>query len=260
MLSTAGRQRVVANELPLGAGVRGSEREVDKRITRAILEYHLIEPGDRVLVALSGGKDSLALAWNLARKSQGFPIPFTAEAIHLVTGFGDVEQPERLKTLLAGWGMKLHIVGHPAAAEAAAGRAPSCFGCARDRRRILLEAADEGGFSKIALGHHMNDSLITLLMNMSWNSELAAMPPKVPAAQGAPAIIRPLILLQESTIVRLVNQAGWTADSCKCPWAGDSRRTEFEAVLEGLTGGSPKRTWNIWSSLSNIKQDLLPPG
>ena len=231
-----------------------AEGEVDKRITRAIMEYRLIEPGDIVLVALSGGKDSLVLAWNLARKARGFPVPFESEAIHLVTGFGDDDQPERLKALLADWGMKLRIVGHPSV-----GGAQSCFGCARDRRRILLEEAVEGNFSKIALGHHMNDSLITLLMNMNWNAELAAMPPMVPAAVDAPAIIRPLILLQESVIIRMVKAFGWTVDGCKCPLAGDSRRTETAEVLRQLTGGSPKRTWNLWRSLSNIRLDFLPP-
>jgi tRNA(Ile)-lysidine synthase TilS/MesJ len=105
----------------------------------------------------------------------------------------------------------------------------------------------------------MDDSLITLLMNMSWNSELAAMPPRIPAAEGIPSIIRPLILLQESVIVRLVQQTGWDVEKCACPWAGDSRRKEFAGVLNSLTGGSPKRTWNLWRSLSNIKPDLLPP-
>jgi tRNA(Ile)-lysidine synthase TilS/MesJ len=105
----------------------------------------------------------------------------------------------------------------------------------------------------------MDDSLVTLLMNMSWNSELAAMPPMVAGENGAPSIIRPLILLQESVIARLVKQAGWQADSCTCPWAGDSRRAELKSVLHALTGGSPKRTWNIWKSLSNISPSMLPP-
>ncbi len=235
-----------------------AEREVDKRITRAIMEYGLIESGDRVLVAVSGGKDSLALAWNLARKTRGFPLPFTVEGVHLVTGFSHPEQPEVLKVLLAGWGMTLHLISHPAARDAEEGKPPSCFGCARDRRRILLETADAGAYNKIALGHHMDDSLITLLMNMSWNAELAAMPPILPAAEGAPSIIRPLILLQESAIIRLVKNTDWPIERCNCPWAGDSRRTEFAAVLKQLTGGSSRRTWNLWRSLSNIKPKLLP--
>lgn len=239
--------------------MRASEREVDKRITRAIMEYGLIAPGDRVLIALSGGKDSLALAWNLARKTRGFPIPFIAEAVHLVTGFADSQQPVRLKKLLRSWGMNLRIIQHPAAKEAEEGRSPSCYGCARDRRRILLEEAVDGGFNKIALGHHLNDSLITLLMNMSWKGELAAMPPMLPAIEGTPSVIRPLILLQEPAVIRLVKETGWPVESCNCPWAGDSRRTEFAALLNQLTGGSPRRTLNLWKSLSNIKGELLPP-
>jgi tRNA(Ile)-lysidine synthase TilS/MesJ len=96
-------------------------------------------------------------------------------------------------------------------------------------------------------------------MNMSWNSELAAMPPMVAGEKNAPSIIRPLILLQESVIARLVKQAGWQTDSCQCPWAGDSRRTELKSVLHALTGGSPSRMWNLWKSLSNITPSMLPP-
>ncbi|MCK5736955.1 MAG: tRNA 2-thiocytidine biosynthesis protein TtcA [Spirochaetaceae bacterium] len=227
-----------------------AEGEVDKRITRAIMEYKLIEEGDRILIALSGGKDSLALAWNLARKARGFPLHFTLEAAHLVTEFTSPDQPDTLKNLLAAWGLNLRLISHP--------EASSCFGCARDRRRTLLETAAAEGFNKIALGHHMDDSLITLLMNMSWNAELAAMPPMLPASRGAPSIIRPLILLQESAIIRLVKETRWPIERCNCPLAGDSRRTEFATVLKQLTGDSPKRTWNLWRSLSNIKPDLLP--
>jgi len=238
--------------------VTAAEREVDKRITRAIMEYSLIDSGDRVLIAVSGGKDSLAMAWNLARKARGFPRSFSAEALHLVTGFADPLQPERLRELLAGWGLTLRVLRHPAAEEAKAGRPPSCYGCARDRRRILLEAAAAGGFNKIALGHHMNDSLITLLMNMSWNGKLAAMPPMLRVEEGSPAIIRPLILLQEPAVARMVREAGWPAESCDCPWAGDSRRTEFAGLLKELTGGSPRRMLNLWKSLSDIRRDFLP--
>ena len=236
-----------------------AERETDKRVTRAIMEYGLLDDGDRVLLALSGGKDSLALAWNLARKVRGFPVRFEIEALHLATGFSDPEQPGRLKKLLAEWGMNLHILEHPVAGEAAEGRMPSCYGCARERRRILLQFAAENAFGKIALGHHMDDSLITLLMNMSWNAELAAMPPRIVGTGGAPGIIRPLILLQEPVIARLAAESRWPLDTCICPWAGDSRRREAAAVLDRLTGGSSRRKWNLWKSLSNIKVDLLPP-
>lgn len=237
-----------------------AQRQTDKRITRAIMEYSLLDEGDRVLVALSGGKDSLALAWNLARKARSYRVSFEAEALHLTTGFADPDHPRILEELLSGWGMKLRVVGHPAAGEAAAGRPPSCFGCARDRRRILLEFAQTHGFGKVALGHHMDDSLVTLLMNMSWKAEMAAMPPMLRGRRpGSPAIIRPLILLQEDVIARMTAEQGWPVDRCTCPWAGESRRLEAAGWLEELTGGSPARKLNLWKSLTNRREDLLPP-
>ena len=252
-----------------------AQRKVDKRITRAIMEYKLIAPGDRVLIAVSGGKDSLALVWNLARKRGGFPIPFEIEALHVDTGFGAPGLIDSLKRLLKEWEVNLTVVSHPAESSAAnstggaAGvytrkgkedeTASNCWRCARERRRILFEYAAAEGFNKVALGHHMDDSLATLLMNMTWNAQLAAMPPVVPAGEGSPSIIRPLILLQEADLIRLAVQERWPFDACLCPRAGDSRRDAAEAVLKQLTGGSPERSLNLWTSLSNIKSDLLPP-
>jgi tRNA(Ile)-lysidine synthase TilS/MesJ len=238
--------------------MNGVEREIDKRVTRAVFEYGLIEEGDRILLALSGGKDSLTLAWNLARKAAGFPIRFEVEALHLATGFEDAGRPEEMRRLLDGWDMKFRVVEHPSSRDIAPGRPPDCFSCSRGRRRALLEEAARGGFSKVALGHHMDDSLITLLMNMSWNAELAAMPPMVRGRDGSPSIIRPLILVQESAIIRLVSISGWNTKTCRCPWAGDSRRTACAAVLRDLTGGSTRRMWNMWRSLSNITKSMLP--
>lgn len=245
-----------------------AQRKVDKRITRAILEYNLIVSGDRVLIAVSGGKDSLALAWNLTRKRGGFPIPFEIEALHVDTGFSAPGLSETLTRLLGEWGLKLTVVSHPAFASGLryrrSGReegeeVSNCWRCARERRRILFEYAAVEGFNKVALGHHMNDSLATLLMNMAWNAQLAAMPPAVPAGGGAPSIIRPLILLQEADLIRLAVQERWPFDVCNCPLAGDSRRDAAMVILKQLTDGNPERTLNLWKSLSNIKSDLLPP-
>jgi tRNA 2-thiocytidine biosynthesis protein TtcA len=236
-----------------------AQRLTDKRITRAIMEYDLIDEGDRILVALSGGKDSLALAWNLSRKARGFPVSFEAEALHLVTAFAPAGQPRVLSDLLTSWDMKLTLMEQPTESAAFSGNPPTCFGCARDRRRLLLTHAAEEGFTKVALGHHMDDSLITLLMNMSWNGELAAMPPKLSGREpGAPAIIRPLILLQENVVARMVKDSGWPVEPCGCPWAGDSRRIEAAAWLEMITDGSPERKLNLWKSLTSQKTDLLP--
>jgi tRNA 2-thiocytidine biosynthesis protein TtcA len=236
-------------------------RKVDKRITRAVMEYGLISPGDRILVAVSGGKDSLALAWNLALKVRGFPIPFEVGALHVDPGFGGSGRAERLASLLGEWDLDLTVVAPPSDSCGKEGpkEAPNCWRCARERRRVLFEYAAAHGFGKVALGHHMDDSLATLLMNMAWNAELAAMPPIVPAAIGSPAVIRPLVLLQEADLKRLASSEEWPIDSCACPWAGDSRRQAAAAVVAELTGGNPKLALNLWKSLSNIKGDLLPP-
>ncbi|MCG8452994.1 MAG: hypothetical protein MI717_07425 [Spirochaetales bacterium] len=236
-----------------------AQKEVDKRMTRAIMEYGLIQHGDRVLIALSGGKDSLALAWNLAMKSKGFSIPFQACALHVDSGMGSPTHLQDLRCLMESWKLPLEILPHPIKNHQLQKDTPTCFGCARERRRILLDYAQREGYTKVALGHHMDDSLITLLMNMTWNAQLAAMPPLLkPEQSQAPSIIRPLILLQESVIERMVKQQNWPVDSCVCPWAGDSRRQEVAKVLQQLTGGSQRKLWNMWKSLNSIQPDRLP--
>ena len=227
-----------------------SAREIDKRVTRAIYQYGLISPGDRILAAFSGGKDSLAMVWNLALKQKGFPINFKLKTVHLETFPGNEKKLEEQKSLLAGWNADFEIINFKSQ--------KNCFACSKKRREILLLKAQEEGYNKIALGHHMDDSLITLLMNISWNSELAAMPPSVPQEKGKPQIIRPLILVQEKTIASFITSQGWPVDKCVCPFAGDSRRNEMAETLKKLTGGSSSRMYNVWKSLSNIKYSMLP--
>ena len=231
---------------------------LSKRLSRALMEYNLISPGDRVLLALSGGKDSLALAWFLGRMAGSFPVPFSIHALHVRSEVHPPGLAAALETMMAEWGIPLTVLDQPIRDSLKPGENPNCFICARKRREALLRYASDEGFQAIALGHHMDDILCTLLMNMVWNGETAAMPPRLEYGEGL-KMIRPLCLIQEHLIEEFIKEMEWTIPAKHCPWQGeDSRRVEAARHLRELTAGRDSLKHNMFKAMSHINRDLLP--
>lgn len=222
------------------------------------MEYNLIREGDRVLIALSGGKDSLALTWLLHRMSHSFPVSFTVHAVHISSEVHPPELAPALDKMMEDWNVPHTILDRKLQSALRPGQEPNCFICARKRREALLKFASEGGFHSIALGHHMDDILQTLIMNMSWQGELAAMPPRLEYEKDL-LLIRPLCLVQEHHIEALVKDMEWHIPAKHCPYEGESRRKEAAALVEQITSGRDSLKYNMYNSLRNIKRDLLPP-
>lgn len=231
---------------------------LSKRLSRAVMEYDLISPGDRILLALSGGKDSLALAWFLGRMAGSYPVPFTVQALHVRSEVHPTTLAPALETMMAHWGVPLIVLDQPIRDSLKPGEDPNCFICARKRREALLCYAKEEGYQAVALGHHMDDILCTLLMNMVWKGETAAMPPLLDYGEGL-KIIRPLSLIQEHLIEEFIQEMGWRIPAKRCPYQGeDSRRIEAARQLKELTAGKDSLKYNMYRALSNINGDLLP--
>ncbi len=222
------------------------------------MEYGLIKANDRVLLALSGGKDSLALSWLLARMSRSFPVPFTVHALHVRSEVHPQTLAPSLEALMDSWSIPCTILDSPLRESLREGQDFNCFLCARKRRETLLKYAQENDFSAIALGHHMDDLLQTLIMNMTYQGELAAMPPLLQYTPGL-RMIRPLCLVQEHHISRFVGEMEWEIPAKNCPYEGESRRKEAAEVIEKMSSGRDSIKYNIYRSLSRIKSDLLPP-
>ncbi len=231
---------------------------ISKRLTRAVMEFDLLTPGDKVLVALSGGKDSLALTYLLHRMSRSYPIPFQVEAVHVRSEVHPENLAPALKSLMEGWGVPFTILETSLKDFLKPGQELNCFICSRKRRETLLTYAGEKAFTAIALGHHMDDLLQTLLMNMNWKGELAAMPPKLEYRENL-RMIRPLCLVQERHITKLVQEMEWKIPAKHCPYERESRRKEAAQMVETLTGGKDSLKYNLFCSLRNIRGELLPP-
>jgi len=213
-------------------------------VTRAIGEFALIDDGDRVAVAVSGGKDSRALLELLLRHRRRAPYDYELLAIHVdgsEAGLPDMRT--ELEPWLDGLDVDCHVV--PLALPAEEPLPLTCFRCSWNRRKALFIAASDLGCGKLAIGHHADDVAVTTLMNLLFNGELRTMEPRVAFFDDAVTVIRPLICVAEKDLLRLARAAGYP-ERPSCPWETESRRAHIEAFLRQLGPEQDQVRTNLW--------------
>ena len=198
------------------------ERRLLGRVGQAIADFGLIAPGDRVMVGVSGGKDSWVLLDLLRRIARRAPIRFDLVAVSIDQGFPGF-RGEVIEDYLAREGY-VYEMRHARIALTVRERiAPGdtfCSFCARLRRGALYRAASELGCTTLALGHHADDAIETLLLNLFFAGRLRGLPPRL-ALPGRPAVIRPLAYLWESEIADYARARGFPLVGCGCPGCGN---------------------------------------
>lgn len=207
---------------------------LSKRIDKALFDYNMIREGDRVLLGLSGGKDSLSLAYHLSRKQKHFPVKFELTAAHVRTEFSNPETLAQISELCDSWGLPLVEIPMELEKRIQPGRRMNCFWCSKQRRVELMRYAGAHGFQRIALGHHMDDILETFFMNMSHKGELSTMLPVLTLDNYEQTIIRPLAWLSEEHILAFADEMGFTAFTCRCGFDTTSKRRSMRSALEYL--------------------------
>ena len=237
-------------------------KNIVRKAGRAIGDFGLINDGDRILVALSGGKDSWALLHVLAELRKKAPVEFSLLAVNIDPGFpgfpsGMVE--ERLRSV----GFEYHIersnIFGVIKEKKGAEEQGYCSFCARLRRGVLYRIAREKGCTKLALGHHADDLIETLLMSAMYNGELRAMPPKLLAEDGVNVVIRPLCYVFEEETAAFAQEAGIEAIGCACPVCRGSghRRYKIKSLLGELEEREPGIKNNLLAALGNLKPRFL---
>jgi tRNA 2-thiocytidine biosynthesis protein TtcA len=232
--------------------------KVNRLVGQALHKYMMLADGDRVLLAVSGGVDSLVLTWLLDHWRRKAPIDYQLLAVHLDMGFGDREPmlvEEQLRRLEIPYEIERTDFGRRAL-EAEAGKS-GCFHCARQRRNRLFSLAREKGFNKIAFGHHRGDVIETFFLNLLYSGNLSTMVPRQDLFQGRLAIIRPLAYLDKEEIKGLAADLGITPVANPCPLAGDSKREEVRAMLDSFGARDPRIHANIFNALGNVKPEYL---
>ncbi|NLC72095.1 MAG: tRNA 2-thiocytidine(32) synthetase TtcA [Desulfuromonadaceae bacterium] len=223
---------------------------------KAIGDFGLICAGDRIAVGISGGKDSMALMAVLEELRRRAPIPYQLVGVTIDPGFGDFPS-EKIATFFAGRGWELYVeksaIRLILEAKLRPGSSPCSF-CARLRRGILYTVAERLGCNKVALGHHLDDFIETLLLNQFYSGTLAAMSPKMLADNGRQTVIRPLIYVAEEEIRGLLEEQGLPVFDNPCPARfEDQKRQRIKALIDELRKEIPYVKESLLNSLRNVQ-------
>lgn len=220
-----------------------------RRAKKAQRLFSILEEGDRVLVGLSGGKDSLTLVLLLHYWQRFAPHVFDFAALHVEIE-GTKERSKRRKLLrnyLNPLGIPLDFssIDSPGTEDNSGGKR-ACFHCAWQRRRALFTCAHKNGFNKVALAHHLDDAAETALINLLFHAKLETMEPKVSFFGGAVTLIRPLVLAEEREVVRVSKLIPFPYFECECFQARDSERERAKVILNSFGKRSHMVKRNIW--------------
>ena len=228
---------------------------ISNRIGKAIADYNLIEDKDKILVAVSGGKDSIAMLKLLVERKKWAPVNYELIAIHIETDFAcDKRLKPRLKKLFKELGVKYRFRKIRILKK---DKKASCFWCSWNRRKALFLAADKLGCKKIALGHHKDDIIETLLLNIFYHGEFAAMNPRQELFGGKIIIIRPLCYVEEKNTTRFAKESNFLAQTCKCPNSETSKRRKMKNIIKDLEKDCDFVKTNIFRSISRVKEEYI---
>ena len=213
--------------------------------------YHLIEDDDKILVGLSGGKDSLLLTELLAKRSLIQHPRFTVEAIHVrMENIHYETDTSYLQSFCDELGVKLHIKTTRFEVDGTSRKQKQpCFLCSWNRRKQLFNLAQELECNKIALGHHQDDIIHTALMNLTFQSHFTTMPVRLKMRKMPLTIIRPLCLIHESDIQDYTTLQGYQQQKKICPYETSSNRTNIKTIYDQLEQLNPEVRYNIWGAL-----------
>ena len=209
----------------------GANEIVKKLVIKTVLERNLINEGDRVLIAVSGGKDSSVLAWALSQIKPALKINYKLEGLHISTDFCACCKKTALRERLEKWGVPFTDLFVPVIGRLKEGRKMNCYWCSTQRRTELLKYAVENNFNKIALGHHLDDIIETFFMNLLSKGELLAMPVLLKYRKYPVNLIRPLALLEEKQIIACASRQNILKNACTCPYGQNSKRRDIRSKI-----------------------------
>lgn len=242
------------------------EKKIFNKVGRAISDFNMIEEGDRILVAVSGGKDSwvlLHLLWELKKRA---PVDFEVVACNIDQGYSGFRQ-DVVEDYLQSRGIPSHMsyvdIASPVLEKSAEDGSVPCSLCSRLRRGNLYGLAQKLNCNKIALGHHQDDLIETLLLNAFFIGKLGAMAPKLLADDGKNIVIRPLIYVREDEIIQYAKDLKVPIVCCQCPLMcgedvhADHKRRKIKDLLKNLEQDIPEIKNSLLASLTNVKPSHL---
>ncbi len=229
-------------------------QRLQERFRKALRDYRLINDGDKILVGLSGGKDSLCLVELLARQSKIFFPKFSVEAVHVrMENIQYETDTTYLQQFCANLDVPLHIITTRFETVKDGKKSkPACFLCSWQRRKQLFNLAQEIGCNKIALGHHQDDMIHTALMNLTFQGHFSSMPPSLKMDKMPLTIIRPLCLCEEADIIEYATQQGYQKQLKQCPYEHETNRTSVQGLFDWMRQLNPEARYSVWNALESV--------
>lgn len=231
--------------------IRRTTRFYLRKVNRAVFQYEMLAPGDRVAVAVSGGKDSLALLRLLRDRREYFPPPYEVVALHVAYIGGDVGAPPRevMADHFRQEGVPYEIVEVDLTDETV-----SCFRCSQLRRRALFEAAQRRGCNKLALAHHLEDIVETALLNLLQHGRLEGPAPAIALFDGRLTLIRPVILFTAHELRRFAKVCALPTYESTCPHGQTGQRAQIRACLRELHKSRREIYVNVYRALERHRE------
>lgn len=229
---------------------------ISKKVGKAIGDFDMIHDGDRIAVAVSGGKDSLSLLHILRHRQKISPVNFEFTAVHIDFEFSDFD-PQRLIDYLQkhNFSYKVEKVDFLKGEKY---EEIDCYWWSRNRRKALFQLAEKEGYNKIAFGHHLDDIAETIVLNQFYRGEIGAMKPVQELFGGRITIIRPLAYVRESAMQELADKLEITSvGQSKCANDDTSHRIVIKKMLREMEKHNPDIAINIFNSLKNIRNEYL---
>jgi tRNA 2-thiocytidine biosynthesis protein TtcA len=235
-------------------------KKIRRNVGRAIADFSMIEANDKVMVCLSGGKDSYTMLDVLLSLKRKAPVNFDLIAVNL-----DQKQPDFpehvLPTYLRAIGVPFHVIEqdtYSVVKRVVAEGKTMCGACSRFRRGILYDFAEQHGVTKIALGHHRDDIVETLFLNMFFGAKLKAMPPKLRSDDGRNIVIRPLAYCSEADIEKYAAEQNYPIIPCDlCGSQDNLQRVQIKRMLADWERQQPGRIENIFRSIQSVSPSHL---
>ena len=233
-------------------------KEIKRLTGKAIHTKDMIRDGDHVMVAVSGGKDSLALLWLLKERIKRVSIDYRITAVHVDPGFG-ANSADQMTSFFLAHGFEFRVIESDIGPKAHGpqNRENPCFLCSRLRRKLLFQTAEEFGCNRIAFGHHKDDLIETFFLNVFYGASISTMVPVQGLFGGKLTVIRPFYLVDEDLIRRYAQLMDWPEISLDCPTAGSSKREEVKNMLKLFYRSNRKIKGNIFHALQNVNAEYL---
>jgi tRNA 2-thiocytidine biosynthesis protein TtcA len=235
----------------------GAGELVQKLTVKTVMERSLVCEGDRILIAVSGGKDSSVLAWALSSIRPALKINYELLAIHISTDFCECCKKPILRQRLEEWNIPFTDLFVPVINRLKEGKKMNCYWCSTQRRLELINYAVKNGFNKIALGHHLDDIIETFFMNLCSKGILLAMPVLLKYRKYPVSLIRPLALIEEKQIIACAAEKNILKAACTCLYGQNSQRKKIREKIAAFTGESGDVKRKILNALGAGDIDYL---